>query len=309
MKSLLVKGCIFILVISFAQTVSGQQKAIFSQYMFLPSAINPAFAGTDNAFRVTLSARQQWVGYTGAPNTQTFSALTSLKNERTFVGGQLVRDQIGEVLTENNGQAILAQSINLTEKNKFTVGINAGISQLSDSYAELYQQSPLSASDPLFFNQNRTLVNIGWGMLIHSQRWYAGLSSPQFKYLDEKNSAGSKQPCLRSHYFAMAGYVFGQTDAFKIKPNFLFKYVDGAPVQADFNCSVLLQEKFWIGASYRSFDSLNLVMQLTIHQNWQLGYAYDFPVTALSHTTSGTHELMLQMRFPGKNKQILKCYF
>ena len=50
-----------------------QQDPQFSQYMFNLLAINPAYAGS--AERVSLKAlsRHQWVGFAGAPTTQTLT--------------------------------------------------------------------------------------------------------------------------------------------------------------------------------------------------------------------------------------------
>ena len=50
-----------------------QQDALYSQYMFNPLVLNPAVAGTAEGVSMVLLSRSQWLGFEGAPSTQTFS--------------------------------------------------------------------------------------------------------------------------------------------------------------------------------------------------------------------------------------------
>jgi energy-converting hydrogenase Eha subunit B len=63
---------IVIIVLLSGFTASAQQAATYSQYMFNTLAINPAYAGSQEALSVTALGRFQNVGLSGAPNTQTF---------------------------------------------------------------------------------------------------------------------------------------------------------------------------------------------------------------------------------------------
>ncbi len=91
---------IIILFASFVNTVNAQQRAMFTQYMFNGLAINPAYSSVDDALSFTGIYRQQWTGFDGAPNTQSFTVHSPLKGSNTSVGFMLTRDHIGEVITE-----------------------------------------------------------------------------------------------------------------------------------------------------------------------------------------------------------------
>ena len=65
------KFVLFILLVVSAQMSFGQQDALYSQYMFNPFAINPAYAGSRNSISAVILHRSQWLGLNGAPNTQT----------------------------------------------------------------------------------------------------------------------------------------------------------------------------------------------------------------------------------------------
>ena len=50
-----------------------QQDALFSQYMFNPFVVNPAYAGSRSSISTVIMAREQWVGFEGSPGIGTFS--------------------------------------------------------------------------------------------------------------------------------------------------------------------------------------------------------------------------------------------
>src|SRR5687768_15847649 len=66
-------GIIFLVIFS-AGITHAQQQPMYTQYMFNGLVINPAYAGSAETFTATALFRKQWVGMTGAPETQTFSA-------------------------------------------------------------------------------------------------------------------------------------------------------------------------------------------------------------------------------------------
>jgi type IX secretion system PorP/SprF family membrane protein len=67
------KGLGILVFVIVANTSYAQQDPMFSQYMFNTQIINPAYAGTWESMGFMALARQQWVGFDGAPKTYTFS--------------------------------------------------------------------------------------------------------------------------------------------------------------------------------------------------------------------------------------------
>jgi hypothetical protein len=81
------------------------------------------------------------------------------------------------------------------------------------------------------------------------------------------------------------------------------KAVDGAPVQFDVNLNLLMHDVLWVGLSWRSFESIDALLQFQISEKLQFGYAYDFSTTtALSRVNSGSHEIMLNYRVLTKKR-------
>lgn len=284
-----------------------QQKAMYTQYMFNAMAINPAYIAVDEQLAVTMLSRHQWVGFTGAPNTQTLSVHTPVKQSNTFVGAQILRDQIGEVITETGGYLTLTQRVSVGLKTYLSLGINGGLSSFKANYSERYEDSPGSVNDPLFKNESSMRGNFGMGVMLFSDKYYIGISSPHFFYSNLSQPANSTQQ--RPHYMLQAGYLKKINDNLKFKPNFLIKYVNGAPTQFDINANLLINETLWIGTSYRSLDSFSALASLFLNKDIQFGYSYDVAHTALSKVQKGSHEVMLQFRLGVKGRNQPRCYF
>ena len=92
---------ILILLLS-AFGVKAQEKALaYSHYSFNGLALNPAYAGADEALSLTLLHRSQWTGLENAPSTQSFSGHALIKKKQVGLGLTVIRDRIGVHKTTN----------------------------------------------------------------------------------------------------------------------------------------------------------------------------------------------------------------
>ncbi len=301
------KLAVSLIILLLGFNAQGQQKALFTQYMFNGLAVNPAYSSIDEALSVTALSRHQWVGFKGAPNTQTFAVHTPIKESNTSAGIMLMRDQIGEVIKENSFFFSLAQRVQIGEESYLSVGLDAGISKYIANYSEA--GSPTSSTDNVFTDESTLRGNFGFGVMFFSDKFYAGFSSPHFYYKGLDNLGQQSNTAFRPHYLLQGGYLLNLGEDFKLKPNTLIKYVNGSPLQVDLNANLLIKETVWLGASWRSFDSIDFIAEVQLTPKLQLGYAYDFTTTALGSVQKGSHEIMLNLRFPVKGRNFPKCYF
>jgi type IX secretion system PorP/SprF family membrane protein len=95
----------------------------------------------------------------------------------------------------------------------------------------------------------------------------------------------------------MLGYRQPIGDNFVLEPSALLKFVQPAPFQFDIGMRAIYKEKFWIGGSYRSHDAIAIYTGFIFRENLMLGYSYDFTTTDLGNYSTGTHELILGIRF------------
>src|SRR5690349_24079150 len=72
-----------------------QHSIVYSQYLFNGLLINPAYAGSHVQFSATLTYRNQWVNFDGAPETTTLGIHNSFRKGRVGAGLLVTSDRIG----------------------------------------------------------------------------------------------------------------------------------------------------------------------------------------------------------------------
>ena len=285
--------------------VNAQQDPQFTQYMFNLLALNPAYAGSADRVSIKALSRHQWVGFEGAPTTQTLTVHSPFLVQSLGLGGTVMRDEHGPV-TQYGLIVDLSYRIFLGNNQKLAFGVKGGLNLFQGKFAELH---PLEANDQVF-QQNvstKTDPQFGFGMMWYSDRFYLGLSSPKMlrtDFFDVDSLQFVSQPGQRAHYYLTGGYVFDLGTYTKFKPTAMVKAVEGAPISFDVSANFLLYEKLWLGAMYRYTDAVGALVQYNLTDGISVGYAYDYPLSAMHNYSGGTHEFMLGVEFGNAPKGI-----
>ncbi len=287
-----------------ATAALAQQDPQFTQYMFNMLALNPAYAGSADRVSVKALSRHQWVGFEGAPTTQTLTLHSPVWHESLALGGTMLRDSHGPI-TQYTFMADVAYRIFMGE-NKLAFGIKGGLNLLQGKFGEL---SPEVAGDAVFQQNVNTKLDpqFGFGIMYYSDRYFIGLSTPKLlrtQFFDTDSLAFISEPGQRAHFFLSGGYVFDLGLYHKFKPTFLVKAVEGAPVSFDLSANFLFLEKFWLGAMYRHTDAVGVLAQYLLTNDLSVGYAYDYPLSPLRNFSGGSHEIMIGYEFGNMLKGI-----
>lgn len=276
----------------FIGTASAQQDPQYSQYMFNGLLLNPAYAGSRGTLSATFLFRKQWVGLSGSPQTNTLSIHAPSRNERHGFGLSMYHDRLG-----------ITRQLAITGTYAYRVQVGPGILALGlqggfMNHLNRWSESITVDPDQGLPQQNQSafLPIVGTGVYYNTNRFYAGISTPNFlknTYKNPNTVAADVAAKQARHLFATAGVVLKISDALDFKPSIVMKYVQAAPVEFDFNASILYRDMIWFGASYRTGDAVVFIVEY-IHKNmFRFGYAYDLTLTKLSGYNSGSHELML----------------
>ncbi len=102
-----------------------QQDPQYSQYMFNPLVLNPAYAGSREVLSSVLLYRNQWVNMDGAPLTVTASINSPLKKKKMGLGFHVISDKIGPSSTTQY-MGSFAYRIRLGQ-GKLAFGLRAGL--------------------------------------------------------------------------------------------------------------------------------------------------------------------------------------
>lgn len=280
--------------------LEAQQETQHSMYFFNPVLINPAYAGSQEALQVTATLRDQWTGFKGAPKTQCLTLHTPLKRENIGVGFTVMNDELGA--TKNTGlYGDFSYSIRLNKKNnRLAFGIKAGVDLYRTNFAPLRVNDNTDAVYTNGINYSKTLFNTGAGIYYYGKRHYLGIASPRL--IPNKINLTADQSALQeNHFYGFGGIVIKLNGALNLRPSFMVKYVKNAPLSMEGNLSLLIYDKVWIGAMYRYGSAAGANVMFNVNQNFRIGYAYDYALTALQNYSAGSHEIMVSFDLRSKS--------
>ena len=306
---------LLILILLGTFSSKAQQDPQYTQYMYNTQVVNPAYAGNREALSFGLLYRTQWVNFgDGAPNTGTFTVNSPVANNMGL-GLSVVNDRIGPSV-ETNFNIDYSYSINTSETGKVSFGLKAGLDILDVDYSKL---DILDQPDPYLPNSgnvdNKLQPQIGAGIYYNTEKFYAGLSVPNFlttKHFQEGsigNATVETTAAERMHYFLIAGYVFDLGENLKFKPATLFKMVSGSPLQADVSANFLIYDKLTLGAAYRWSAAMSGLVGFQASDNIFIGFAYDYQTTEIEAYSDGSYEIMLRFELFNRPERVLTPRF
>lgn len=314
------KNLILIIAIALCgtATVNAQQDALYSMYMFNGVFLNPAYVGTKGGPSLTAMYRHQWSGFEGAPRSFNVSFDTPFKKELYAVGATMHYDRLGDEQKIKVDFDFAFKIKIKNESNKIALGIRGGLMHYQVKPENYQPADGVSFDQVLEQDYNALLPNFGFGIYAYGKRYYVGASIPHLinvnfrsntEFIDEDEVARQFR-----HIFATAGVVLGKENGkIMFKPSILYKWSSNAPMDFDFNFSVLFFNRFWTGVSYRiggdmdnkKGEALIALVKFKATQLIEIGYAYDHTLSKLTPFNSGSHELMIGFDFSAKSQQFV----
>lgn len=297
------------LALVLAAMLHAQHTPLTTQYLFNGLLINPAYAGSREALTATLSWRQQWVGFEGAPSTQLLSVHSPWAGTNVGLGLIVYSDRIG-VSRESGFMTNYAYRLRLGD-GKLAFGIGAGLRMLQAEWTAVQTTDP---GDQEFASDSHGVLkpNFSAGAYYYNKKFFTGISVP-FIFSQAYGPDGESWNMTEApgHYQPMltGGMLLDLTSDFKLKPSVLVRKAGAEPVQADLSVNVIWKDRVWLGGSYRTQDAVCLMLEVMPSSQFRLGYAYDLGISALNANHQGSHELMLQYEFGYHVKAMDPRYF
>jgi type IX secretion system PorP/SprF family membrane protein len=290
----------FLFLICFSGYGLSQQDPLSSQYMFNTMTYNPGVAGVSGMICATALTRQQWVGFKGAPSTTSFSinAPVNLFHINSGVGLMVESDNTGF----DKDISLSGTYSYLMDLGQGKLGIGLMLGMLNKALSPNWiipsgdAHTPASG-DPLIPENKESYVafDASLGAYYKTDKYYAGLSVTHINEPKIKFSKG--QPYVSRHYYLTAGYTLQlPSPSFELLPSF-FAFSDGKATQVAINALVRYNKKVWGGVSYRAGDAIVGMIGVELYNGIRIGYAYDFPMTDIRKSTSGSQEFMVNYCF------------
>jgi type IX secretion system PorP/SprF family membrane protein len=300
-----------LLFLMMTSVMFAQQDAQFTHYMYNTISVNPAYAGSRETLSVFGLYRTQWVGFDGAPVTNSFS-VNSPVGRRVGLGLSLVSDKIGPA-DEKTMSIDFSYTVNTSDIFKLSFGLKATANLLNIDFNKV---SKHDLNDYAFDNpiDNQFTPNIGAGIYLHSDNTYFGLSTPNLVetyHFDRKAPLNANTHVMKDklHTYFIAGHVFDVNESIKFKPAILTKMVPGAPLQVDLSGNFLINEKFMAGVAYRWSAAMSALVGFQINESWFIGYSYDLETTRLQNYNGGSHEIFLRYELFNNYDKIISPRF
>ncbi len=281
---------VFVSMFFSVSTTQAQQDSQYTQYMYNPVSVNPAYAGSRGSLSIMGVYRNQWVGLDGAPETLNFSLHSPIGVRGVGLGLGFVSDKIGPS-DESMVTADFSYTLQLQNDLKLSFGLKGGVSiwNLDPSRLNIY-----NPNDYNLRRENHSSPVIGTGLYLYAPKWYVGLSSPNILQTEHYDDVQISTASEKAHMYLMGGYVFTLNPNLKLKPAFMAKAVVGAPLALDISANALMYDTVTFGLAYRLDAAVSAMAGFQVSDHIMLGYAYDYDTTELGNYNSGSHEIFLR---------------
>ena len=310
------KYILLLIVLVSGWKATAQQLPIYSQYLYNRFLINPAVAGSDGYTSVNLTAREQWVGYYGAPRTYSFSVQTRLlkrsyilkhvspkrdifrpkSDGKVGLGGYVFSDKNG-IVHRNGYQLSYSYHMWLQKSTQLSLGLSAtGFHYKIDESEISFEDSaePWLNSD---LRRGMFIPDVNFGVYLLNARYSFGFSADQlFEASAKIGDQAYKKFKLDRHYYMFGAYSFTLNYLEELQPSFMLVMSDQFRPLADIGATYIYDDKFWAGLAFRTSGALiaNIGVQ---YQNIFLGYSFDFTMQEIQRVTYGTHEITIALKF------------
>lgn len=310
---------------------SYSQDYTYSQFYANPIYLNPALAGSAYCPRIILNYRNQWpslpaafVSY-GASYDQ-FSELLS-----GGLGIQFNYNKSGEAsLNEFQVTGMYAYQLHISENIEANLALQAGFGQRSMNWDNLIFASRIDQNTgdlipagppPANFTGNVNYVDFATGVIIgFDEKYFVGaavhhLSQPDIGFISESNNLLNMK--ITVHAGAnfgteSRGYQRSYRSSLQISPNILYQQ-QGAFRHLNLGTYVTFEPLvvgLWYRHAFENPDAIIISIGLQ-HDNIQLGYSYDYTVSAMTIASGGAHEVTLAWTFDcdkkRKRSRAIKC--
>jgi type IX secretion system PorP/SprF family membrane protein len=316
LKMLLRKPAFILILFLICNWTFGQQLPIYSQYLYNKFLINPAVAGSDGYTSVSLTAREQWVGYNGAPRTFSFSMQTRMLKKSYILKQTSVRRQIyrprsdgkvglgGYIFSDKNGlvqrtgfQGTYSYHMWLQKSTQLSLGLAVTGYHYKINEKEINFEDP---NEPWLNNDLRRGMfapDATFGVYLLNANYSLGFSADQlFEASVKIGSYAYKNFRMKRHYYLFGSYDFSSGVYNILQPSFLLMMSEQLKPQADIGVTYNLNQDFWAGLAYRTSGAIIANVGVK-YQNIFIGYAFDFTLQEIQRVTYGTHEITFALKF------------
>ncbi len=302
-------------------SLCGQTTHLAGQFLLNPWQTNPAMTGVRQGTAFWLTARQQWLGIQGAPATQTFSVVSSLKDRQSrFNPKGFINRGVNSFSEVGLGGGIFNFSygaINHTGIHfEYAYHVFLGKGRLGLGLAPLYHQFIINKSgfilpdgdapDNLISGKTIEVLHFldaNFGLHYSLQNFHAGFSVIQL--LNSKVFFGDlsfdsqddpfNNPYLARTISAYTGYAWEAGKAFTAEPSILVIHNGSRGIGAQANVLFTIAENYQAGISWRFRESVAFMAGIQL-SDFMFRYLFESPAGSQIPQRFNSHQVLVGYR-------------
>ncbi len=269
-----------------------QQTNLYSLYNQNNYLINPAFTGANGCFNAFIDYRNQWVGVSNSPKTNTLTLDGRIK-QKHGLGLNAKMNQAG-LLANFDAKLSYAYFVSINAKTELSFGVSAGVIQqqfkAENAIATSYSDALLTQG-----GNNGLGFTSDLGIAVSHQKFKIGIAVPQAITSGLKLAYGLEETDfkLKQHIGVYANWSAIQNDKWNIAPFLNYRSSLQVGHQLDAGAHATWNKMIGIGAMYRTSYGIVGMIDLKIKDKVTLAYAYEFGNSSMINVSKGSHEIML----------------
>lgn len=310
-----------------------------TQYYEVPAFYNPAAIGITDNVNIRLGSRLQWVGIDNAPRAFLGTANMPLKlfGKRFGIGLMAQQESAGLFRNLNIGLQLgykqrlfkgeLMAAVQIGFANEVFKGSDVFIPDNDDYHQDTDEAIPRT-------DLSGNALDLGLGVFYTHKLFWAGLScthinAPTITFSDDEGTSGSgtthgtstsradaaqtgsvtesgknyEFQLRRTLYFMAGSNIPIKNTLFEVMPSLLVK-TEFTTWRAEIDARVRWKKFISAGIGYR-YDDAVIATIAAEYKGFYVGYSYDYPTSAISKASSGSHEIIagysLKLNLSGKN--------
>jgi type IX secretion system PorP/SprF family membrane protein len=275
---------------------SAQQFPFYSQYIYNPYVINPAFVASGRQFEVNATYRRQWANIEDGPKTLQFDIQYPF-NPRVAAGINVYEDRT-IMLSSTTVMFTYGYKVPLAPGHVLGFGLSGG---MISNRLRTGDVSAIDAADPslLSATNNNMSLDGQFGAYYNFKNLYLGFSL--IRLFDNRIVSEDAFQQLKfsqlENKVAYASYRFSFGDGtWAFQPNFMYRFAQANLNFYEATGIISYKSIIDVGGGYREGFGPVLTARSRLG-NLEVGFSYDFPSALPQVSTGGTYEIQLKYKF------------
>ena len=292
------------------------QDAVYSQFMFDALSVNPALAGINDYYKISVGFRDQWVQIPHAYISYFASYDQKIELYNSGIGFQLFRDVEGGVSSRTSVELHYNYQFHVSNDLVVATGLQAGVVQRALKVSDLPLPNP--SSHEFLEDRSALFPDFGVGLVAnYSDRYSFGLAAHHLnapvETLSETNEKRTPMS-LSAHLISYFPFRTGKFDRhlFIVSPGVYFRqqqYQNFVTAGLNFAYNPVFVG-LWLRASGGFNPESSIFMVGLELDDARIVYNFDYKLAHYigSFPGTGSHEIVLTWKIhPPKKMRAIKC--